>query len=773
MKRKSSPPSMYAESRVTRWQSRWSLSAFAAIRTAARATVCVFACWATISAQTKTSVLTYQYSNSRAGADGSELVLTPSTVNSNSFGKLFAQAVDGVVYAQPLYLPNVTIPGSGSHNVVYVATEHDSVYAFDADNNAGANGAPLWHVSFLGPGVTTVPYTDVGCKQITPEIGITGTPVIDPASGTLYVVAMTKETSGGSVSYVHRLHALDVTTGAERPNSPVAIQASYPGTGEGGSTLVFQPENYKERPGLLLLNGVVYAGFSSHCDVGTYHGWLMGYDSASLSQVAVYNTTPNANEASFWQGNAAPAADANGNIFIVSANGTFDYASGGPDLGESYIKLSSGSLSVLDYFTPFNYAALDAADLDTGSAGVALLGDEAGSAVHPHLMAGAGKEGRIYLLDRDNLGQWQPGSDSQIVQSLPGAIGALFGNPAYFNNTLYFCGAGDSLKAFGVANAQMSTNPTSASPDQFGYGCTPTISANGTSNGVVWATQVSGSLLAYNASNLAQELYTSNQNSSRDSLGAAVKFSPPMTVNGKVYAGTQNQLVVYGLLPQGGLAIASAASGTPGDIAPGALASLYGTNLATGISSATGFPLPATLAGASVTVNGVQAPILYASPTQINFQVPFEVPPGGAVIVESVNGSQTGSVNLPLFASAPGFFLGAQGNGAVVNQDGSINSPAQPAPAGSVISAYVTGLGAVSPAISSGLAASSSPLSVVSGVSATIGGVSANVLWAGLAPGFAGLYQVNIQLPPLPSGQSTLTVSLQGSNSNAVPISVQ
>lgn len=728
-------------------------------------------------AQVQVNVLTYQYANARAGANQNEVVLTPSNVNVNSFGKLFTHSLDGEVYAQPLYLANVTIPGNGTHNVVYVVTEHDSVYAFDADNSAGANSSPLWQVSFLGPNVTTVPYADTNCDQITPEIGITGTPVIDASSGTLYVVAMTKETNGSAVSYVHRLHALDVTTGAERTGSPVVIQASVPGTGEGGSTEVFQAKNYKQRPGLLLLNGLVYAGFSSHCDIGTYHGWLIAYDSKSLNQVAVYNTTPNGNEASFWQGGAAPAADSNGNIYIVSANGTFDYASGGPDLGESYIKLSSaGNLSVLDYFTPFNYAPLDDGDLDTGSAGVALLGDEAGSTAHPHLMAGAGKEGRIYLLDRDNLGKWHAGSDSQIIQSLPGVIGGLFGNPAYFNNTLYFCSSGDSLKAFQVSNAQMSVTPASSSPDVFGYpGCVPSISANGTSNGIVWALQPAGSLAAYDASNVSHQLYTSNQNLQRDSLGNTVKYSVPMVANGKVYAGTTNELTVYGLLPQGNIAldVASAASGTPGSIAPGALASLYGTGLATGSASATAFPIPQTLGGASVSVSGIPAPLLYAGPSQINFQVPFEAPAGAANIGLSINGAASGSITVPLFASSPGIFLLSQGNAAAVNQDGSINSAAQPAPVGSIIAAFVTGLGAVTPSVSSGAAAPTSPLSTVSGVTAAIGGVPAAILYAGLAPGFAGLYQVNIQIPPLALGQYDLQIAVQGSASNKAPINIQ
>jgi uncharacterized protein (TIGR03437 family) len=742
----------------------------------ARGIACFFSIAPALTIYAQVSVPTYQYDNTRAGANTREAVLTPRNVNAASFGKLFKYPVDGMVYAQPLYVPNVSIPGRGTHNVLYVATEHDSIYAFDADTNAGQNSSPLWQVNFLGPGVTTMPAADTGCNQIIPEMGITGTPVIDEAAGTIYAVATTKETGSGSAQYAHRLHALDLRTGAERPNSPVSIQATYPGTGEGGNTLVFNARGYKQRPGLLLLNGVVYAGFSSHCDAGIYHGWLMGYDAATLSQAAVYNSTPDGNEGSFWAGGAAPAADASGNIYVVSANGTFDAAGRGRDVGESYIKLSTaGGLSVLDYFTPFNYAALNDRDIDTGSAGVALLGDEAGSAAHPHLMAGAGKEGRIYLLDRDNPGKWHAGDDSQTVQSLPGAIGGLFGNPAYFNNALYFCGSGDALKLFPVTNAQMPATPASTSPEAYGFpGCLPSISASGTQNGIVWALQPAGVLAAYDASNLKNELYTSEQNSSRDRLGTAVKFSAPAVANGKVYAGTATEVAVYGLLPQGsaGLAIASAASGTPNYIAPGGIASIYGSGLASATSTATTFPLPLNLGGASVTVNGTAAPIFYASPSQVNFQVPFETVAGAANVAVSVGGSVVGSVTIPVFASAPGIFLEPQGNAAAVNQDGAVNSADQAAAAGSVIAAYVTGLGSVSSQVASGSAGPASPLATVGGVTASIGGVPATVTFAGLAPGFAGLYQVNIQVPQLAGGQYELRISVAGTASNTALISV-
>src|SRR5215469_9044399 len=349
--------------------------------------------------QGQVSVTTYRNDLARSGANTAETILTPANVNPAGFGKLFSQPVDGQVYAQPLYVPLVNIPGKGIHNVLFVATEHDSIYAFDADSTTGPNAAPLWHVNFTSPstGDNTVSVADVlGCPSIGPELGITGTPAIDLSTGTLYVVASTILNG----QFFHRLHALDIATGAERPGSPVVIEASVPGTGDGFSqhTVPFHPYLYKNRAGLLLLNGVVYTAWTSHCDAGSFHGWLLGYGPSDFQQKAIFNDSPNAFQGSLWMGGAAPAADAAGNIYVISGNGPFDGDPNSPAMGDSFIKLSSGGgLALTDYFTPFNQQSLNLGDIDLGSSGPLLLPDTDGSAAHPHLMAGAGKEGRIYL----------------------------------------------------------------------------------------------------------------------------------------------------------------------------------------------------------------------------------------------------------------------------------------------------------------------------------------------------------------------------------------
>jgi hypothetical protein len=388
--------------------------------------------------------------------------------------------------------------------------------------------------------------------------------VIDPVSGTLYVVAATKEVSNGIASYIQRLHALDITTGGEKFGGPVVITASVPGTGEGSSNglVTLDPLLHLQRAGLALVNGTVYLGFGSHSDIDPYHGWLLGYDAATLTQASVFNTTPNGARGAIWQAGGAPAADAAGNIYVIAGNGTFDANLGGMgdvDYGDTFLKLfpNGTMLGVSDYFTPSNESSLEMLDLDFGSAVSLLLPDQ--PSMFPHLAVAAGKDGTIYVVNRDDMGQFQPGSNNKIVQALAQALGANFSTPAYWQNHVYFLAAKDVLKTFTLANGLLSTSPTSQALTVFGFpGATPVVSANGPANGIVWVLQTdsflntggTAVLRAYDATNVATELYNSNQAGSRDFPGPAVKFTLPTVANGKVYVGTQTQVSVFGILPQ-------------------------------------------------------------------------------------------------------------------------------------------------------------------------------------------------------------------------------
>jgi len=520
----------------------------------------ITACFALASLQAgwaQVSVTTYHNDIARTGQNLNETILTPANVNQSGFGLLFAQPVDGYIYAQPLYVPNVLIGGQ-THNVAFVATENDSVYAFDADSAAGANASPLWQVSFISPpSVTTVDsVNDIGCTDLVPQIGITGTPVIDPSTGTLYVVVNTKENGG----FFQRLHALDIATGNEKFGGPVAIQATVPGTGDGssGGLVSFDALHQNQRPGLLLWNGVVYIASAAHCDHPPFHGWVLGYDASNLQQVVVWNSAPNGSDGGIWQGGGGPAADSAG-IYLATGNGTFDANTGGADWGDSIVQLSppsGGTLQVLSYFAPFDQAVLFN-DTDLGSGGVVLLPDLPAGSAHQHLLVQAGKQGTVYLVDRDNMGGYNSTTD-QVVQELPGAIGGLYGMPGYWNNTVYLGGQTDNLKAFSFnagGSGLLSPSAVSSSPESFAFpGPTPSISANGSSDGVVWAIQTDAYasngpavLHAYDATNLANELYNSTQNGSLDTPGPAVKFAAATVVNGKVYVGTATELAVFGL----------------------------------------------------------------------------------------------------------------------------------------------------------------------------------------------------------------------------------
>jgi PQQ enzyme repeat len=497
-------------------------------------------------------VATYHNDIARTGQHLNETTLTPANVNSTSFGKIGFYAVDGLVDAEPLYLANMTIAG-GVHNVLYVATENASVYALDADT-----GAVLWKTSALAAGET--PSDSISCFQISPTIGITATPVIDRSRGphgAMYIVAMSKDASG---AYHQRIHALDVTTGAELFGGPTTIAASYPGNGANSSNgqVIFDPKQYAERVSLLLLNGAIYTAWTSHCDVQPYTGWVIAYSADTLQQTSVLNLTPNGSGGAIWMSGAGLASDGT-SIYLLDANGSFDAtvnAAGvqtSGDYGNAFLKLgTSPGLSVADYFEASNTIQESAADEDLGSGGALVLPDlaDANGVVH-HLALGAGKDSIIYVVNRDAMGKYNPSADA-IYQELSGQIsGPVFSMPAYFNNTVYFGAIGDKIKAFSITGARLSTAPVSQTPTSFGTpGATPSISANGTSNGIVWASESGtiGALHAYDATNLAKELYNSNQAGARDQFGQSNKFVTPMIANGKVYLGTTSGVAVFGLL---------------------------------------------------------------------------------------------------------------------------------------------------------------------------------------------------------------------------------
>ena len=503
-----------------------------------------------------TDVVTYHNDIARTGQNLQETILTAKNVNSAGFGKLFTSSVDGIIDAQPLYLSQVPVAGQGTHNVVYAVTENDSVYAFDADN-----GSQLWHVSLLQSGET--PSDSHNCGQISPQIGITSTPVIDRASGpngTIYVVAMSKNSS----EYFQRIHALDITTGKEEFGGPVAVAAKYPGTGDNSHDghVIFDPGQYAERQGLLLLNNVIYTGWTSHCDQRPYTGWIIGFDESTLTKTNVLNLTPNGSEGSIWQSGAGFASDGQ-SLFFLDANGTFDTtlnSKGFPingDYGNGFIKVSTkgNKLKVADYFNMFNTVSESDSDKDLGSGGTIVLPpmkDVNGK--FRSLAIGAGKDNNIYIVDRTNMGKFNPNNDNDIYQEIDGILGGgEWATAAYFKGNIYYGPVGNHLLQFQFSNARLSTSPISKSAAQFAYpGTTPSVSANGSKNGIVWAIEHSDPydvLHAYDAANLATELYNSNQASNkRDQFGTASHFGTPLVVNGKVYVGTSNNVTAFGLL---------------------------------------------------------------------------------------------------------------------------------------------------------------------------------------------------------------------------------
>ena len=562
-------------------------------------------------------VLTYHNDNARTGANLQETELTPTDVNAAQFGKLFSYPVDGQIYSQPLLVSNLTIPGQGPRNVVFVATEHDSVYAFDADSNAGPNGGMIWHNSFVDPqaGVTTVPTADTGSTVIEPEIGITGTPVIDRSTDTLYVVAETKEIVGGATHYVQRLHALDLVSGAEKLGGPVTIAdtiydganftyvsgSAVSGTGDGTDSsglIYFNALREFQRSGLLLLNGVVYIAWASNGDVAPYHGWVIGYDAKTLSTSAVFCDSPDGSDGGIWMSGGAPAADSEGNIFFMTGNGTFDANAGGNDYGDSFVELSTANhgLAPVDFFAPYNQDVLASQDLDLGAGGVMLLPDQSGGT--PQELIGGSKTGILYLLNRNDLGGFNAAGD-QVLQEV-GQFTSVFDTPAYFNGWVYVHNITDVIRAFQLTDGILS-GPVSSGPDKYSYpGDSPSISADGSANAIVWDVDYNAFggmavLHAYDATDLSRELYNSSQAGMRDQLDAGTRFAVPTVGDGHVFVGTSDSLAVFGFIQP------AAPTGLTASLGPGATIDLTWTSNS---DDASEFKIERSADGTNFTVSG-------------------------------------------------------------------------------------------------------------------------------------------------------------------------
>lgn len=608
---------------------------------------------------TRVPVVTYHYDNTRQGANTNETWLTPANVNVNTFGKLFSYALDGYVYAEPLILTNVTIPGLGVHNVVFVGTEHDTLYALDADSNSGPSGGVLWTNNFgVSANSGTAPfgyrYSGGGYTDIVPEVGMTGTPVIDPTTGTLYVDAFTIDIVGNTTNFVHRIHALDVTTGAERLYSPVVVAGSVPGTGVGsaGGVQTFSAIQHGERPALCLANGLLVVTYASYADTDPYHGWVFAYNATNLALKGVFNTTPNASVAAFganaaeggiWMGGGGICVDSSNNIYFETGNGSFSANTNGGDYADSFVKLATtNGLTVVDYFTPFDQATLAANDTDLGSCGPLLLPDSVGSLAHPHLIVGPGKSGKIYLVDRDNMGHWQSGSDSQILESFYGISGS-WSPPAYWNNLLFFQASSSAMKAFSISNASINQTAVATAPVSTGsLNGSPVVSADGTNNGIVWVINNNsgnsgspGTLYAFNAANISQMLWSSAQLASRDSMGPAVKMTTPTVAGGKVYVGGQYTLSVYGLAsflsapiiaPNGGV-FTNSVTVTISNTAPGT-AVYYTTDGTTPTTNSTLYTVP-FIVTMTTTVRAVaaEAGFVNSAVTTASFVNSLSLPP--------------------------------------------------------------------------------------------------------------------------------------------------
>jgi uncharacterized protein (TIGR03437 family) len=701
------------------------------------------------------NVLNVNYDLQQTGANLSETILTPQ-YNWNAFGKTGTFPVDGEVYAQPLYVSGVAIGGT-SYNVLYVATMHNSVYAFNADTPQ--NTTPLWQVN-LGP---TVPSGLFNFTDILPEVGILGTPAIDATKQVLYVVADTQP-AGELSNPVFQLHALSLLDGHEMYGGPMQITASVPGTGAGSAngTITFDAFWQLQRPGLILNNGTLYIGFGSHSDAGNYQGWILAYNSSTLAQTAVFNSAPNGRQAAFWQSGRAPAIDTNGDVYAVTGNGDWD---GTANFGESLLRLSS-NLSLLDWYTPQEYSSLNAQDQDLGSAGAILI-------PNTHLLLTGGKAGMLYVVQDNSLGHLSPDVTS-TVQGVQVNSWGLF-NMALWNGPsggpiVYEFEPGLALKAYQITGNQLnSTILSQYTPDISPIYVGLSVSANGGQNGLVWLITADNTvdgdpatLHALDASNLARELWNSANNVSRDQLGAFVKFAAPTVANGHVYVPTlSNAVVVYGTLSATQIsaspaisAVVNSASYLEGAVAPGELVTIFGANLGppkVAQADLDGDFVSDNVENTQVLIGGLAAPILYASSTQINAVVPFGVTGATATLQVLYQAQSTASTTVQVQDASPAVFSmnsDGGGQGAVLNQDGTVNSQSNPASRGSVVAIYATGAGLTSPASQDGLLTTAPYPQPMLPVSVSIAGLPATVQYVGAAPGLvAGVIQINAVVP--------------------------
>jgi hypothetical protein len=635
---------------------------------------------ASIFAQTPTPVTvpTWRYDLTHSGENTRETALTTANVNVNSFGKLFVLTVDDTVYAQPLYVPGLTMSDGQVHNVLFVATENDSIYAFDADTNGGANANPIWKISMLdaahgaGAGATAVPWRDTGSSDIAPTIGITGTPAINPATNTMYVVAASKENG----AYFSRLHAINILTGAEGQNSPVAITATVAGTGNGssGGQLSFSPLWENQRSALDFYNGYVYIDYASHGDYGPWHGWLFAYNATTLQQTAAMCTSPNGFGAGVWASGAGMPIDDDvpgGRMFFDTGNGDNDAnlpLSQSTELGESIVDLSlaNGGLTPTDSFTTFNAVTLTAGDEDMGSGGILMVPDQQGD--HPHILVQAGKEGRIVVLDRDNLGGYasEATSNTNALQDIMGEIGGCWCTPAYWNSKIYIWPMKDTAKVFDLDNGVLTGGPSSESTiPSANPSPSFSISSNGDQQGIAWAVRsdkfsTHGALVLYawDANDLTNTIYESDANASRDAGGPAARYSIPMATNGKVYVAADGEVDVYGLLAS----------------EQNAAAPLISPNGGT-FSSAQNVTLSSTTASAEIhyTLNGASptsSSTLYNGPITIDTTTTVKAIASATGYIQSGVSSATftfgtsGSCSAP---SSPGVNLCSPANGSTVS----------------------------------------------------------------------------------------------------------